>query len=159
MIFSAFRGAGSNTDEGRHDATFFKNELNEYGGMTVVTDTTQSDREMHMVYTVTLGSGLVPTDLDPATQTGYGTITYSDDSVLTIKNYSMLIGSDGPISGTIETELVKEGSTTTTVMIYDEDGSFTGTIYRDGQRLATVHINADGTGTYTDSTGKVYPIT
>ena len=123
--------------------------------MQVIMEATQEDRTIEMSYTVKRSTGFVPTDADPATQKGHGTITFNDGLVLNIRDFNLLIGENGPISGSILTER-SDGYTTS--MYYYEDGSTGGNIFLNGKFVASFYINADGSGTYTDSSGKVYPI-
>lgn len=136
--------------------TFLKNELSRnYNGIAVITNAVQGDRTINTFSTVDRGAGIVPTDEDPAHQKGYGTVTFADGKVLQIKDYDILIGANGPIGGTIET-VRNDGYTTT--MTYNEDNSAVGEISKDGDFIADVILNADGTGNYTDFSGMTYPI-
>ena len=107
--------------------------------------------------TLTTAMTKKPTDANPATMTGSGTITLNNGVVLTITSISIKVGDNGPISGT-QTFTTSTGESGT--MTFNADRSMDGTITKDGVVIATVHINADGTGTYTDVvTGQTYTIT
>ncbi len=75
--------------------------------------------------------------------------------MLTINDYDIEIGANGPISGTITTTKT-DGFTTT--MTYSSDGTSSGKVYKDGNFVADIFLDADGTGTYMDSFGMIYPI-
>jgi len=137
--------------------SFITTSLVSYDGMTVVIDMTQPGKTMHVVFTVDLPDGsFTPTDATPSHQTGYGTINFDDGTVLTIENYDMMIGTDGPLSGTIT---CTRNNGYSTKMEYKADRSVDGEIYKDGSSIATFHINPNGTGYYKDTSGKSYPIT
>ena len=134
---------------------FLRQQIFSYDGLAVIMEARQEDRDISMFYTVERSAAFVPTDEDPARQKGQGTITFSDNSLMNIKDFNLLIGSDGPVSGSIQTERSDGYSTS---MNYLESGTITGTIYFNGNFLASFVINPDGTGTYADSSGKIYPI-
>ncbi|MEW6557364.1 MAG: hypothetical protein AB1349_08415 [Elusimicrobiota bacterium] len=105
--------------------------------------------------TLTTSMTQKPTTTQPATMTGGGTITLTTGEVLTV-TVSLQIGPNGPIGGT-QTFTASTGEVAT--MTFNADGSMDGTITKNGVVIATIHINADGTGTYTDvATGKTYTI-
>ncbi len=141
---------------------FLKSQLLSYAKMRIIVNAQQSDRIIEMNYTVTMGADFVPTDENFVEQKGSGKITFTkgtevteDDLVLNITKYELRIGANGPIGGTVETSRSDGFSTK---MTYSSDGSSYGTVYKDNKQIATVSINPDGTGTYTDSSGKTYPI-
>ena len=123
--------------------------------MAVITNAVQGERTISSFYTVGRGAGIVPTDEEPAHQKGYGTVTFADGKVLTVNDYDILVGASGPIDGTIET-VRSDGITTT--LTYNSDGTSIGKIEKDGEFIADINLNRDGTGTYTDSLGMTYPI-
>ncbi len=136
--------------------TFLKNQLLSYASMHIIVNARQSDRTIKMDYTVTMGADFVPTDENPVIQEGSGTITFTEENlVLDITSYKIYIGENGPVRGTVETSRSDGFSTK---MTYASDGSSYGTIYKNNKQVATTSINADGKGTYTDSSGKTYPI-
>lgn len=98
-----------------------------------------------------------PTADKPAHMTGTGTITLNNGVTLTLNSIDVYIGPNGPQSGS-QTFTASTGETGT--MTFNADGSMDGKITKDGVVIATVHINADGTGTYTDlTTNQTYSIT
>jgi hypothetical protein len=110
---------------------------------------------INMTMTTTNTAGR-PTVANPVTMTGNGTITFDTGEVLTVTS-NMSVGDHGPVSGTqtFSSSLGRSG-----VMTFKSDGSMDGTISMSGTVVATIHINADGTGTFTDvATGKTYSIT
>jgi len=141
--------------------TFLREKIQNYGGLAVITNVQQSDRTLYMFYSVDKGAEFVPTNSNPAHQKGYGTITFSTGTyhqtalVLDIKNFDLTIGENYPIGGTIETSRSDGFSTFTT---YNSDGSSTVLVYKNGKVIAYINLNANGTGTYTDTSGKAYPI-
>ncbi len=96
-----------------------------------------------------------PTNTNPSHQTGNGTITLNTGQVLDV-TVDLYIGANGPVSGTQKfTSSTGESGT----MTFAADGSMSGVVKKDGVTIGTVVINADGTGTYTDTaTGQTYTI-
>ncbi len=96
-----------------------------------------------------------PTDANPSTQAGTGTITTSAGEVLTIVS-EVTIGATGPIGGT---QTFTSTSGFSGALTFKADKTMDGTISKAGATVATIHINADGTGSYTNSaTGVVTAI-
>lgn len=114
-----------------------------------------SDGTLNFTMTGTMPEGK-PTDSNPISMTGGGTITFDTGQVWTVSN-NVSAGDNGPIGGT-QTFTSSDGRSG--VMTFSADGSMSGTINKDGITVATVAIKADGTGVYTDvAQGKTYAIT
>jgi hypothetical protein len=95
------------------------------------------------------------TNETPVNMTGNGTITFDTGEVWTITS-NLNIGENGPINGT-QTFTSTNGNTGTLTFL---NGSMDGSVSAAGVTIATIHINADGTGTYTDmATSTTYNIT
>jgi hypothetical protein len=84
-----------------------------------------------------------PTDANPATMTGTGSIVLSTAEVLSI-TVNVTVGASGPVGGT-QTFTSVSGLTGT--MTFHADKTMTGSISQSGSALATVSVAADGTGT------------
>lgn len=110
---------------------------------------------VNLSMTTSMTSGC-PTNAAPQAMSGSGTITFEDGAVWTV-TCALSIGSEGPIGGTQSfTSTTGESGTLT----FNTDGSMDGVMASSGVNIATIHINADGTGTYTDlTTGTEYDIT
>lgn len=110
---------------------------------------------VNLSMTTAMSSGM-PTDAAPQSMTGGGTITFDTGAVWTV-TCALSIGAEGPIGGTqtFTSTTGESGSLT-----FNADGSMDGAMAMNGVNIATIHINADGTGTYTDlTTGTEYDIT
>ena len=109
---------------------------------------------LNMTMTTAMPSGR-PADAAPVTMTGSGTITFDTGEVWTLSQ-SMQVGTNGPVGGTMSyTSTTGETGT----MTFNANGTMDGVQTLNGATVGTIHINADGTGTYTDKDGKVYAIT
>ena len=98
-----------------------------------------------------------PTDANPATMTGNGTIKISATGETLTVTASLSIGASGPVGGT---QSFTSTSGESGVMTYSSDGSMTGTVSKGGLVVATITISSSGSGTYTDKdSGKTYSIT
>jgi hypothetical protein len=87
--------------------------------------------------------------------TGNGTITFDTGEIITV-TASMSCADTGPIGGTQSFSSTSGESGT---MTFNADGSMDGVVMKNGARIATMHIAADGNGTFTDlSTGQTYAI-
>jgi len=112
------------------------------GGVSIVADITITYVNVGDIYCVS-GNGAL---------TGTETVTSGSDSFdVTFSNIE--ISNKKPVSGSISLSLTSDVyGNWTVVLTFNADGSADGTITGPGYS-ATVHINADGAGTYTDSSG------
>lgn len=96
-----------------------------------------------------------PSDANPATMTGTGTITLSTGEILVI-TVNVTVGASGPIGGT-QTFTSTTGLSGT--LTFHSDKTMTGTVSLTGSPIATVSIAANGAGTLTNiATGVVTTI-
>jgi hypothetical protein len=109
-----------------------------------------------MIMTLTTAMARKATDANPLTMSGNGTVTFDTGEVWTITS-NLSIGANGPIAGT-QTFSSTNGNTGS--LLFNSDGSMDGSMSNGGVVIATIHINSDGTGTYTDmATSQTYTIT
>lgn len=110
---------------------------------------------VNLSMTTAMSSG-IPTDAAPQTMTGGGTITFDNGAVWTV-NCALTIGDEGPIGGR---QIFDSTTGESGVLTFNANGSMDGVMAMNGVNIATIHINADGTGTYTDlTTDTEYDIT
>ncbi len=110
---------------------------------------------MNMTMTTAMPSGR-PTDASPCSMTGSGTVTFDTGEIWSVTS-SMSIGDSGPIGGT---QSFTSSDGTTGTLTFNADGSMDGLVASAGATVATMHVNADGTGTFTDTaSGQTYSIT
>ena len=145
----------------------FQNALNDLN--TWMTATTFPDKMTNTVSgTIPGGGGTMnmtmtsdmpitgkPTNLLTASMSGSGTISFTSGETWAIIT-NMSIGDNGPVSGT---QSFSSSNGTSGTMTFASDGSMTGVILSGTTTIATISVNANGTGTYTDTaTGKTYSI-
>jgi hypothetical protein len=134
--------------------TTFFNDWSTYGGpkcINMVMDMTDpTGNKMHMDQSMEMRLG-PPTNAKPSHVTGSGTMTTKDGKEMKMV-MDVYIGDNGPISGTM-TLTVYTGHTAT--MTYNSDGTIDGVVKDSkGVQIGTIHIDANGTGTYSDTNGK-----